>query len=206
MAPSTHVDRDSPLVFRLLLTLMFLLFLAGVPSQIVADTLTGTVKDPSGAVVAAARVEITGGNLTQALVLATDAEGKFNAPNLVAGKYSVRISKEGFEDNVASVELKGTADLPVQLALASQQISVEVTGKAAAFANSDPIYRQLRDLGMSHTYHCENFSLPLDVGTFELKSGTITLLNTVNRFETGAIFIGQGHFTLKPGTEARWMQ
>jgi len=112
----------------------------------------------------------------------------------------VRISKEGFEDNVASVELKGTADLPVQLALASQQISVEVTGKAAAFANSDPIYRQLRDLGMSHTYHCENFSLPLDVGTFELKSGTITLLNTVNRFETGAIFIGQGHFTLKPVT------
>jgi hypothetical protein len=36
------------------------------------------------------------------------------------------------------------------------------------------------------------------VGTFELKSGTITFLTPVNRFVTGAIFVGQGHFTLKP--------
>jgi hypothetical protein len=88
--------------------------------QLRADTITGTVKDPSGAVVAGARVEITGGVLTQPVVVSTDGEGKFLFPNLAAGKYSVRVSKEGFEDSLATLDLKGTADLPVTLAIASQ--------------------------------------------------------------------------------------
>src|SRR5437879_5866675 len=67
-----------------------------------------------------------------------------------------------------------------------------------AFANSDAGYRQLRDVGLGNTYRCEKFTLAMGAGTFELKSGTITLLGLVNNTETGAIFIGQGHFTLKP--------
>lgn len=181
--------------------LLPLLTLAALSSGAVplrADTITGAVKDPSGALVGGAQVEITGGALTQALVITTDSDGKFRAANLSAGKYSLRISKKGFEDHVVSVELKGVAELSVNLVIATQQMTVKVTGKAAAFANSDSVYRQLRGLALGHTYHCENFTLPMDVGTFELKSGTITLLETVNRFETGAIFIGQGRFTLKP--------
>src|SRR5215471_4020260 len=163
-----------------------------------ADTITGTVKDPSGAVVALARIEITGGSLGQPLVLSTDTTGKFNAPDLAAGKYSVRVSKEGFEDKVSPVELKGTAELTVSLTLRTQQTSVSVTGKAAAYVNSDPVYRQLRDIGLGTTHKCENFTLRMDVGTFELKSGTLTLLALVHNFETGAIFVGKGHFTLQP--------
>jgi Peptidase family M1 domain/Carboxypeptidase regulatory-like domain len=165
-----------------------------------ADTITGVVKDPSGALVAGAQVEISGGTLSGPLALATDAEGKFSAPNLLPGKYSVRVSQEGFEDTFTTVDLQGTSNLTVSLTIASQQTSISVTGKAVAFVNSDPAYRQLRDIGLGKTYQCENFTLPMDVGTFELKSGTITLLGTVNRYETGAIFIGQGHFTLKPLT------
>jgi hypothetical protein len=158
------------------------------------------VKDPSGALVAGARVEVSGGTLNEPLALTTNGEGKFSAPNLVPGRYSVRASKEGFENSVTSVDLNGTSDLLVSLTITSQQTSISVTGKAAAFANSDPAYRQLREIGLGKTYHCENFTLPMDVGTFDLKSGTITLLGMVNRNETGAIFIGQGHFTLKPLT------
>jgi len=163
-----------------------------------ADTLTGTVTDPSGAVVAGARIEISGGSLSQPLELTTDATGRFSAPNLAAGKYSVKVSKEGFDDQVSAVDLNGTADLTFTLTIATQQTSVNVTGKAAAYLNSDPLYRQLRDLRLGTTYKCENFTLKMDVGTFELKLGTLTLLGLVNRFETGAIFIGRGHFTLKP--------
>jgi hypothetical protein len=172
-----------------------------------ADTISGTVKDPSGAVVAGARIEITGGNLTQAIVLTSDESGKFAAPNLDPGKYSVRVVKDGFNDLVTTVDLHGASELPLTLTIAAQQTNINVTGKSAAFANSDPIYRQLRDVGLGGTYHCENFTLPLDVGTFVLNSGTITLLNPVNRFETGAIFVGQGHFTLKPagGIDTREM-
>ena len=163
-----------------------------------ADTISGTVRDPSGAVVIGARIEITGGNLLQPLLLTSDESGKFAAPNLNAGKYSIRVAKDGFDDLVTTVDLHGTADLPLSLTITTQQTRVIVNEKSTAFANSDPAYRQLRDDGLGDTFRCENFALPMDVGTFELKSGTITLLGLVSKFETGAVFIGRGHFTLKP--------
>lgn len=172
-----------------------------------ADTISGTLKDPSGAVVAGARIEITGGNLPQAIVLTSDESGKFAAPNLNPGKYSVRVIKEGFDDLVTTVDLHGTAELLLTLAIAAQQTSISVTGKSSAFANSDPVYRRLRDIGLGSTYRCENFTIRLDVGTFLLQSGTITVMDPVNKFITGAIFVGQGHFTLKPpgGLDTREM-
>jgi hypothetical protein len=183
---------------RALAALATLLVGLASPSGISADTITATVEDPSGAVVAGARVEITGGALSQPLELTTDGAGKFRAPGLGPGKYTVRVSKEGFKDLVTAVDLAGTADLALRLTLATETTSINVTGKALAFLNSDSVYRQLRDIALGQTYQCENFTLHMDVGTFELKSGTITLLHLVNRFQTGAVFIGQGHFSLKP--------
>lgn len=184
--------------FKLLQVPILMLVWLVFPPQSFADTISGTVKDPSGAVVAGARIEITGGDLAQPLVLTSDESGKFAAPNLSAGKYSVGVAKEGFDDLVTTVDLHGTADLPLSLTIATQQTSVTVNEKSAAFANSDSVYRQLRNVGLGETFRCENFILPVDVGTFELKSGTLTLLGLVNKFETGAVFVGQGHFTLKP--------
>jgi hypothetical protein len=184
--------------FKLLqVPILALIWLVLTP-QASADTLSGTVKDPSGAVVAGASIEITGGNLPQALVLTSDETGKFAAANLSAGKYSVRVAKDGFDDLVREVDLKGTAELALSLTITAQQTKVTVNEKSAAFANSDAIYRQLRNEELGETFRCENFILSMDVGTFELKSGTLTLLKLVNRFETGAVFVGQGHFTLKP--------
>ncbi len=184
--------------FKLLqVPILALIWLVLTP-QASADTLSGTVKDPSGAVVAGASIEITGGNLPQALVLTSDETGKFAAANLSAGKYSVRVAKDGFDDLVREVDLKGTAELALSLTITAQQTRGTVNEKSAAFANSDAIYRQLRNEELGETFRCENFILSMDVGTFELKSGTLTLLKLVNRFETGAVFVGQGHFTLKP--------
>ena len=166
-----------------------------------ADTISGTVKDPSGAVVAGARVEISGGSLTQALVLTSDETGKFAAPHLEPGRYSVRVVKDGFDDLVKVVELQGTSELALNLTIAEQKTSVNVSEKNSAFANSDAGYRQLRDMGLGDTYRLENFTLNMDAGVFQFKSGTITFLALVDRFETGAIFVGQGHFTLQPGDE-----
>ena len=167
-------------------------------AQLHGDAISGTVKDPSGAVVAGARIEITGGALTQAIVLVSDETGKFAAPNLNPGNYSVRVSKDGFDDLVTAVELKGTAALALNLTIAAQQTSVNVSEKNTAFLNSDSHYRQLRDIGLGDSYRLENFTMTTDAGTFLFKSGTITFLALVERLETGAIFVGQGHFTLQP--------
>jgi carboxypeptidase family protein/peptidase M1-like protein len=190
--------RETHLPLRLFLASLLTLFWVAFVAPLRADTLSGTVKDPSGAVITGARVEITGGNLSQPLALTSDPSGKFTAPNLNPGKYSIRVSKDGFDDLTTTVDLQGSADLPLTLTITAQQTTITVAGKSAAFANSDPIYRQLRDSGLGDTYRIENFRLPLDVGTFELKSGTLTFLARVNDLETGAIFVGQGHFTLQP--------
>jgi hypothetical protein len=199
--PSSALAATTPRRIRhlrfLYASILALLCLA-LATQLRADTISGTVKDASGSVVVGARIEITGDNLPQPIVLTSDESGKFAAPNLSPGKYSVRVAKEGFDDDVTTVDLHGTADLPLSLTISSQQTRVNVTEKSSGFANSDPAYRQLRDVGLDKTYRCENFTLPMDVGTFELKSGTITLLSLVNNVETGAVFVGRGHFTLKP--------
>ena len=177
--------------------ILALLCLAIAPS-LWADTISGTVKDPSGGLVADARVEITGGALTSPMLLSTDSTGRFTALRLDPGQYSVRVTKDGFEALVTSVDLHGTADLQLVLKLAAQQTNVSVSGKGREFANTDSVYRQLRDIGLAETHRCDNFTMNMDVGSFTFTSGTMTLLNPVNRFVTGAIFVGKGHFTLRP--------
>ncbi len=187
--------------FHFLHAAMLVLLCLALAARLRADTISGTVKDPSGAVVVGARIEISGGNLTQPIVLASDESGKFAALNLNPGSYSVKVAKDGFDDLITTVELKGAANLPLNLTIAAQKTSVNVSEKNSAFANSDAVYRQLRDLGLGDTYRLENFTLNMDAGTFQFKSGTLTFLALVDRLETGAIFVGQGHFTLHPADE-----
>src|SRR5438477_6408926 len=87
-----------------------LLFYLGASAWLHAETISGTVKDPSGAVVAEARIEISGGTQTQPIVLSSDALGRFVSSDLQPGKYTVRITHDGFEPLVETVELqKSTA-------------------------------------------------------------------------------------------------
>jgi hypothetical protein len=196
-------SRDNPTRFRgFVLQLMrgaiCAFMLAALCGSLRADTISGTVKDPSGALVAGAKVEITGEDLPQPLVLVTDANGRFIAQDLSAGKYLVRVVKAGFDELSSALDLHGTAEVPFTLAITAQQTTVTVTGNSAAFANSDPVYRQLRDAGLGDTFRCDNFTLAMDVGTFEFTTGTISLLRPLNGLQTGAVFVGQGHFSLKP--------
>lgn len=160
--PTKPVAGVAPRSFGRCFFYSLLLLLLGLAAgkDLRADSISGTIKDPSGAVVVGARIEITGGNLTQAIVLASDESGKFTAPDLSAGKYIVRVNKEGFEEVVTTVDLHGTADLPLKLTIAEQQVQINVTEKSLAFANSDAFYRQLRGIGLGATFPCENFSLP----------------------------------------------
>ena len=183
-----------PLSLKLALFLLCLI----TPTWLHADSISGTIQDSSGAVIAQARVEITGGGLEQPIVLSSDGLGKFASPDLKPGTYSLRIMREGFEPLIKTVDLKGTLQLQLTLAIARQQVSITVSGKNLAFANSDPLYRQLRDIGLGQTYRLDNFTLSWDVATFHFQQGTLTVLNPVDGIETGAIFIGEGHFNLKP--------
>src|SRR5262244_375625 len=96
---------------------ILLLWLAG-PACLHAETISGTVLDPSGALIVGARIEITGGDLTQAIVLSSDSQGKFSSPDLKPGTYSLRVTRDGFEPLVKTVDFQGTVDLQLKLAIA----------------------------------------------------------------------------------------
>ena len=177
-----------------------LLFWLAVPLCLHADTISGKVEDPSGAVIPGARIEITGGDLTQPLMLSSDALGRFSSPDLKPGTYSLRAMREGFEPLVKTVEVHGAVELELKLAIAQQRVEVTVPGKSLAYANSDPVYRKLRDLGLGETFHFDNFTVSLDAATLQFQKGTMTFLSPVNGVVTGAIFIGEGRFNLKPVT------
>jgi hypothetical protein len=179
-----------------------LLWLIG-PTWLLSQTISGnvisgTIKDPSGAVIAGARIEITGSDLTQPVVLSSDGLGNFASPDLKPGTYSLRVTQDGFEPLVKTVNLQGSVQLDLTLSVAKQQESISVSGRGLAFANSDPVYRQLRELGLGQTFRFDNFTLPWDAATFHFEKGTLTMLSPVNGVVTGAIFIGEGHFNLKP--------
>ncbi|MGB7845267.1 MAG: M1 family aminopeptidase [Candidatus Acidiferrum sp.] len=186
--------------FLLVLKIAFVFLFVVVPTCLRAETISGTIQDPSGAVVVGARIEITGGDLLQPLVLASDSSGKFVSPQLKLGEYSVRVMQDGFESLVKAVDLQASVELKLVLAIAEERVSVSVTGKSLAFANSDPLYRQLREIGLGETFRCDNYSLSSDVATFQLEKGTLTRLSPVDGVVTGAIFIGEGRFTLQPVT------
>ncbi len=187
-------------LLSLLSKLGLLLLCLASPALLHADTISGTVLDPSGALIAGAHIEITGGELTQPIVLSSDARGKFVSPDLKPGNYSLRITWEGFEPLVKTVDLHGTAELELKLAIAKQREEVTVSGKGRAYANTDPIYKQLRNIGLGETFRFDDFTVQLDAATFHFQKGTLTLLNPVNGVVTGAIYIGEGHLNLKPAT------
>jgi len=179
-------------------TRLALILLLVAPAILHAQIISGTVLDPSGAVVAGARIEITGGDLTQPIILSSDGQGKFTSSELKPGSYSVRVVREGFEPLVKTVDLRAAVELQLTLAVAKQQENISVMGKSLAFANSDQLYKQLREVGLGSTYHLDNFTLTWDAGTFHFEKGTLTVLAPINGILSGAIFIGEGHFNLKP--------
>ena len=76
-----------------------LLCLSGVVlyAQSERGTITGSVHDSSGAVVPNAKVTIVSQATNVSLPLVTNDAGDYTAPSLQAGKYAVRVTKEGFK-------------------------------------------------------------------------------------------------------------
>src|SRR5260370_3501166 len=154
---------------------LFFLCLVG-PTWLRAETISGTIQDSSGAVIAGAQIEITGGDVAQPVVLASDGLGKFASSELKTGTYSVRVTRDGFEPLVKTVDLRGPIQLQLTLAIAQQQVTVNVPGKTLAFANSDPLYRALRNVALGQTYRFDNFTLNYAVAPVQFRKGPLPLL------------------------------
>jgi hypothetical protein len=91
--------------------------------------ITGTVVDPSGAVIPDARVEVRSVSTGKRRIARANAAGQFSLPGISAGDYRVQVVVQGFR--IASRELtiqaRDRAVLSVSLALGASTQTVEVT-------------------------------------------------------------------------------
>src|SRR5487761_579089 len=101
--------------------------------QVAGATLSGTVTDPSGAVIPNTKISIKNTSTGVTRDVTADRAGFYDAPNLLPGPYSVTVSASGFSTQVQSgVALTVGANqvLNVTMQLGKVTNLVQVTGAA----------------------------------------------------------------------------
>src|ERR1700730_5047374 len=114
---------------------------ARVSAQMVGATISGTIVDPSGAVVPNVKIvvkNVSTGNVANA---STNGVGVFNAPNLPPGTYELTASAAGFSTLVHSritltVGQELVLNLTLQVGNTSQQIEVTTEAPTVDLANA----------------------------------------------------------------------
>ena len=105
-------------------------------AQELAATLTGTVTDASGALVAGATVAVHNNETgIDVRTVTTTNTGSFNITNLTAGRYTVTVKDAGFQTYVANEVVLNVAEkhtLDVQLKTGKTTETVEVTAENTA--------------------------------------------------------------------------
>ena len=93
-------------------------------------SITGTVTDPSGAVIPGVAVVISNPVALVEQTVSTDSEGNFSFPNLAPGSYQVEIRQSGFTPLLQTglqVESSKVVALNLKLELGQQATTVTVT-------------------------------------------------------------------------------
>jgi hypothetical protein len=86
------------------------LFSAGAWSQTQLATVSGTITDPSGAVVPGVSVTIFSGGTGLKRSTPTDTDGEYRFAGLPTGTYSLRMEKRGFHSQIrVGVDLSSAA-------------------------------------------------------------------------------------------------
>lgn len=130
--PSMNLTKKT--LFPGLLTLVMVLAFATVSWSQAAGTgaIGGTVKDPSGAVVAGAEVTVKNVDTGAERKFTTTEAGIYNAPYLQPGRYEVRVRAQGFAEVIRQelrLEVGQKLVIDIDMPLKAAQETVTVTGE-----------------------------------------------------------------------------
>lgn len=122
---------------RAVCSLVVTLFALFGPAILVAQqgrgVIFGTVSDPSGAPVAAVKVQVTNVDTGVTVTGVTAQGGDYTTPGLLPGNYRVSVDQPGFKSLVRSgivVQVDQRAEVNLELTMGSVQEKVDVTGDA----------------------------------------------------------------------------
>ncbi|MCL4523747.1 MAG: carboxypeptidase regulatory-like domain-containing protein, partial [Acidobacteria bacterium] len=110
---------------------LLLLCVVSAQAQRTTGAINGQVVDPTGAVIVGARVEIQNEATGFKVNLLTNAEGRFEAPNLMPANYKLKVEHPGFKTytTIALVRVGVTTPIEAKMELGAAQsiVTVEAT-------------------------------------------------------------------------------
>lgn len=127
-------------------SLFCILAICPVFAQSTPSTITGLVKDASGAVVPGARVQVVGEDSGVAITATTNSAGLYRTPNLVPGSYRIEAEADGFQKLVRgklSVQIGQTLQVDLALQLGSVKETVTVTSASPVLETQSSSVTQL---------------------------------------------------------------
>ncbi|HYW40473.1 MAG TPA: carboxypeptidase regulatory-like domain-containing protein [Terriglobales bacterium] len=113
------------------------------------SSISGTVLDPSDAVVVNARVEIHNAVSGFDRTTTTDSKGNFSLPNVPFNPYHMTVTAKGFAQNAQDVEIRSVLGVNVKVILTVASSTDTVTVEAGAdLVENDPIGHSDVDRGL----------------------------------------------------------
>src|SRR5579872_817820 len=111
-------------------------------AQVAGGTLSGTITDPSGAVVPNAEVVITNSATGISRNVTTNADGFYSAANLLPGSYEVSVSATGFNTEVKkgiviNVGAQPVFNLILQIGAVANRVEVTTEAPTVQLTSSD---------------------------------------------------------------------
>jgi Carboxypeptidase regulatory-like domain/TonB-dependent Receptor Plug Domain len=132
----TPITISTTIAFRFiaLRAAVAILLFASIPSSAQTDvsTITGFVKDQSGAVVPGAKVTVTNEGTHETRIVTTDSQGHYTIPNLAPAVYTVTAEEQGFDrfisiHNALASNSAVTIDATLKVGQTSQSVTVTDT-------------------------------------------------------------------------------
>jgi hypothetical protein len=120
-------------VKRLICCVSLFLFISAAFAQSDRGTITGTISDPAGAVIASAAIEARNVATGAAYPTVSSGTGNYTIPQLPAGTYDLTVTVPGFKKYVRQglqVEVAGTARIDVGLEVGANTESITVEAAA----------------------------------------------------------------------------
>jgi Carboxypeptidase regulatory-like domain len=174
---------------RSILFSLFILVCSAVFSRLDAQSnsgsISGTVSDPSGAVIPGASVSIQNPVSAYSRTTTTDTTGRFHFPNLPFNPYHLTVAKDGFAAFATDLDVNSilpvTPNIHLKVGAASTSVTVEV---ASDLLENDPTAHTDVDRGLFD-------KIPLESASSTLSS-LVTLASPGVAADSNGLFHGLG--------------
>jgi hypothetical protein len=150
-----------------------------------STSVTGTVVDPTGAVVANATVEIRNPVSGLERTTGTDSSGKFTIPNIPFNPYHLTVTGQGFNSYAQDIDVRSVVPVDVKISLKVKGTSESVTVEAAGdLLENDPTFHTDVDRGLFD-------KIPLESASSSVSS-LVTLASPGIAADSNGLFHGMG--------------